>query len=204
MACCIIILCIIILIWVCRCNNNGSMLGFVVQSDRDDRDYQVVGSYENYQDAADLLAKLNEANTRIIKHLVDKYRGTRYESDVLRLKSRYNPDVLGEHIPPGVENTSYVMNKGEKIRFCLRSAKDRKTLHGLQIMIFVSMHEISHIINTDTGHGASFWSAFKLMLQNAVEIGIYTPVDYRVHPVNYCNLRVDYSPLYDPNVVASF
>lgn len=191
--------CIIILIVVDY--NHGVLSMFVSHSDIDQRKYNVVHSMSNYDKAADMLAKINRANIAVIKYMKQKYVGTHYEKHIDRLAEKYNPDVLGEHIPIGTENTSYVTNKGEKIRFCLRPNTNRYMIHDWNILMFVSLHEISHIMNVSTGHDNDFWNTFKFILKNAAEIGVYKPVDYSVHPTLYCNIQVTYNPLFDESLV---
>lgn len=181
----------------------GIVSMFTSHSSVDKREYPVVMNHENYDDAADMLARLNRANVSVIKHMKKKYRGTVYEVPVARLARRYNPDVLGEHIPLGPRNTSYVTNKGKKIRYCLRPQSDRGSIHDWNILMFVSLHEITHIMNTTFGHDHDFWTSFKFILVNAVEIGIYKPVDYSRTPVWYCNINVVYNPLYDKSLAAT-
>ena len=199
--CALVVLCLCLVIVLDR--NYGWVSMFTSHSKIDRRRYPVVGSMENADHAADMLAKLNRANVSLIKYMKKKYQNTQFNEHVERLARRYNPDVLGEHIPLGKRNTSYVTNKGQKIRFCLRPESDRDTIHDWNILMFVSLHEISHIMNTGQGHEKDFWAIFKFILGNAVEIGIYKPKDYSLSPVEYCNLTVVYNPLYDrsmPNV----
>lgn len=170
---------------------------FTVRSNVDNRPYSVVQSMRNHNDASDMLSKLNYMNISVIKYMKKKYQYTPYEIYVDRLAEKYNPDVLGEHIPLTKDNTSYVMNKGERIRFCLRPNTNRSSLHDINILTFVSLHEISHIMNETMGHDNDFWGIFKFLLINAVELGVYTPIDYAKHPVLYCNIQVNYNPLYD-------
>ena len=173
---------------------------FTVRAPHDNRTYPVVESYENTTEAANMLARINEMNQSVIKHMVVKYAGTNYASHANRMAKKYNPDAIGEHLPIGTKNTSYVMGKGKKVRFCLRPDTNRELIHNFPILSFVSLHEISHIMNKTNGHGNDFWSTFKFVLQNAAEIGAYTPVNYSTSPVRYCNLEIDYNPLYDTSV----
>ena len=45
--------------------------------------------------------------------------------------------------------------------------------------MFVAIHEIAHIMTLSVGHTEEFWNNFKFLLENAVELNIYTPVDYK-------------------------
>jgi hypothetical protein len=47
------------------------------------------------------------------------------------------------------------------------------------------------------GHEADFWATFKWLLQEAVEASVYTPIDFKLHPRNFCGLEITYSPLDD-------
>jgi hypothetical protein len=186
----LIVLCIIDI-------HTGAICGFTVRSLNDSRSYPVVKMYDNTTEAANTLATLNATNLELIKYMKQKYKTSPYLKHVNRLESKYNPDVLGEHLPIGKNNTSYVVSKGKKIRFCLRPMTNREEIHDINILTFVSLHEISHIMNETIGHEIDFWSVFKFMLTNAVEAGLYTAVNYSLTPVLYCNLTVDYNPLFD-------
>jgi hypothetical protein len=47
------------------------------------------------------------------------------------------------------------------------------------------------------GHDKDFWDNFKFILDNAVEIKIYDPVNYRANPQNYCGMNITDNPYYD-------
>lgn len=100
-------------------------------------------------------------------------------------------------------STSYTENKVTLI-LCLRhkepDAHGEYQLHDINTIMFVVIHELTHMMNEKWGHKAQYWKLFKVILDNAVETGIYTPVDYRSHPIVYCGLEINYSPLYDPSL----
>ena len=43
----------------------------------------------------------------------------------------------------------------------------------------------------------SVWENFKFILGNAVEIGIYKPIDYKKKPKGYCGMTITDNPYYD-------
>jgi hypothetical protein len=47
------------------------------------------------------------------------------------------------------------------------------------------------------GHTDEFWQNFKFLLENAVELKLYTPVDYKKEPENYCGMDITDNPYYD-------
>jgi len=79
---------------------------------------------------------------------------------------------------------------------CLRR-KDNGELHDENTIMYVILHELAHMVNTEWGHEKDFWDKFQFLLNEAVSIGIYTPIDYSKKPVKYCGLDIKYSPLYN-------
>ena len=68
-------------------------------------------------------------------------------------------------------------------------------------MMFVSLHELAHIMTKSIGHdNDEFWSNFKFILTNATELGIYKNVDYRQEPEEYCGMMITDSPLNDSSI----
>ena len=63
--------------------------------------------------------------------------------------------------------------------------------------MFVALHEISHIATKSIGHKQEFWDNFKFILEEAVEIKIYKPVDYKKKPISYCSLNITDNPYFD-------
>jgi hypothetical protein len=124
-----------------------------------------------------------------------KYDNTGHESRVEFLSNNYNGDVLSEHTPKTTINTSYVLNKGQVIKLCLRDPKTKK-IHDFQTILFVNLHELSHLFDREYGHNASFWAGFKTILKEAVALGVYKPVNYKYNPVNYCGMSINSTPLY--------
>jgi WLM domain len=58
--------------------------------------------------------------------------------------------------------TSYSVNKGEKIVMCVRQ-KDN-SLVPKNVVMYVGIHELSHIMTSDIGHTPEFWDNFKFLL----------------------------------------
>jgi len=83
-------------------------------------------------------------------------------------------------IIPTSEYTAYSENKGEKIAFCLGDDKeDLDNLIEQNTLMFVALHELSHLATKSIGHTKDFWDNFKFILQESEKIGIYAPVDYK-------------------------
>ena len=61
--------------------------------------------------------------------------------------------------------------------------------------MFVALHEITHIMTKSIGHTEEFWRNFKFILQESVELGIYTRDEYSKNPKKYCGIEITHSPL---------
>lgn len=173
----------------------------------DGRCYEVFNKFDNSESASDMLARINLFNTKFLR-LARVYVWNAQQpwdkSHMLcyNLLMRYNPTAIRENIPNGTNNTSYVMNKGEEIGFCLRDAEDRQVLISDDILRFVCLHEITHLAMDDynTGHDRDYWRCFKIIMQLAYDFGIYQPQNYKLNPVEYCGLTIDYNPFFDDSL----
>ena len=175
-----------------------------VVSDVDGKRYPVVNSFKGGQEASNMLGQINNFLIGVIRNMKRKYingnQGGSFEREAtLILLDRYNPDVLFENNPVGTTNTSYVANKGSSIAFCLREKKSgNNNLHDWPLVQFVALHEISHIISEEYGHEAGFWNNFKFMENEAVDAGLYDPIDFNNSPQSYCGVNIEYSPYWSP------
>mgnify|MGYP007000038294 len=62
--------------------------------------------------------------------------------------------------------------------------------------MFVAIHEMSHVATKSIGHTEEFWTNFKFLLQQANEIQIYTPVDYKKINQEYCGMNIKDNPFF--------
>jgi len=144
-------------------------------------------------DAADLLANVVKRMNELVAFVKEKYPTS---PDVKRLVEGFNPKKITETLPTS-ELTAYSENKGEKIAFCLNKTKNTATLIDINTLTFVAIHEMAHIMSKSIGHKQEFWEHFKFLLENAVEAGIYIPVDYKKKKQSYCGMNITDNPLYD-------
>jgi predicted metal-dependent hydrolase len=92
--------------------------------------------------------------------------------------------------PEDEKYTSYTINKGEKIVFCLRS-KILNNIHDMNTLMYVVIHELGHVGCPEFGHTPLFKKIFKFLLEQSIIINIYKPVDYRINPQNYCGMVIN-------------
>ena len=175
--------------------NSGNYPVVDVKSRVDGRTYKV-RDLPDKEDAADLLAKLRLRLEKMMDFLVASYPS---KPQVQRLKANFKPDPnrIFESTPEA-EHTSYSVNKGEEVHFCLRErdGENEKLVHE-DIVTFVAIHEMGHMITKTIGHGPDFWNNFAWLLQEAEKEGIYKHRDFRAHPVSYCGMRITDQPVYD-------
>ncbi len=110
-----------------------------------------------------------------------------------RLTKNFRPNNISES-SPGNKYTSYSINKGEKIVFCIRNKTDDK-LVDINTMMFVAIHEMGHLASKEIGHVPPFWDNMKFLLEVGIELGIYSKTDYAAAPVSYCGTKITDTPL---------
>tara|TARA_B110000261_G_C13092051_1_gene360302 strand:+ start:3305 stop:3898 length:594 start_codon:yes stop_codon:yes gene_type:complete len=144
--------------------------------------------------AADRLATINIKMNQLVAHVGEKYPK---KGNVKRLVTKYNPRKISETLPTS-EYTAYSENKGEKLAFCLDTEKESKgRLIDINTLMYVALHELSHIATESIGHTGEFWNNFKFLIKEAKEIGVYNPVDYKKEPARYCGMNITDNPYYD-------
>ena len=149
---------------------------------------------EKVQEAADKLAKITDKCKKLVDYMKEKYPE---KDNVKRLVEGYNPKKICETLPTSTY-TAYSENKGEKIAFCLNKKKeDKDNLIDEHTLMFVAIHEMSHVATKSIGHKEEFWDNFKFLLENAKECGVHIPRDYKKDPVEYCGMDIHDNPYYD-------
>ena len=163
-----------------------------VKSKLDGRAYDV----QDLPDKQAACEKLAELRGNLDK-LMQKYRDDPASSADPRVKvllERYNADHLCEN-DIHADSTSYSENKGEKIVVCLRDKVPPYKLVDSNTVMFVVLHEMSHLMTTTIGHTPEFWTNFKRILQDAVGAGVYREVNYDRTPVQYCGMTISSTPI---------
>jgi len=116
------------------------------------------------------------------------------KEDIDRLIGNFNSDAFSETTPDS-KYTSYSVNKGEKIVFCIRDKKEGEILVKENIMTFVSIHEMAHLMTKSIGHDPDFWSNMRLLLKISIDNGLYKNIDFNSTPKDYCGVKITDTPL---------
>lgn len=167
-----------------------------VKSTIDGRNYKV-RDLPDKQRAADLLANLRLRLESLMEALKKSFPN---KPQVQRLVQNFqsDPNRFLESTPDA-EHTSYSVNKGEQVHFCLRQRDGTESLVDENVMVFVAIHEMAHMITKSIGHDAEFWNNFGWLLREAESRNLYRPMDFKSHPVMYCGVSITDSPKYDPS-----
>lgn len=160
-----------------------------VSSKIDGRSY-LVRKLPDSSEAADIMARLNRKLTALVQHMVAKYSEGEHKDSVAQLFENYNPEAMSEG---GTEigYTSYSVNKGEKIVMCLRQ-KDGRFVDE-NVLAYVAIHELGHLMTDEIGHTKKFWDNFKLLLTEAMSMSLYDKIDYDSDPQSYCGITINSS-----------
>ena len=114
--------------------------------------------------------------------------------NVQRLVLKFNPRRISESVS-GSNTTSYSINKGEQIVFCIRSKTDSQKLVKFNTVMFVAIHELAHVMTISVGHTKEFWDNMRYLLKQAIKHNIYVKQDFTKYPEKYCGITITDSPL---------
>lgn len=156
----------------------------------DEKPY-LVRNLPDKKQAADLLAV---TRTKLIE-LINNFK-QHYPTDkrIMLLNKRFKPDEMSES-EPNSKYTSYTINKGEKIIYCLRSRDENQKLIEPHVLLFVALHELSHVMTVSVDHSPEFWENFRFVLAHAIHWKIYEPQNFKKNPQPYCGTYITDSPL---------
>jgi len=161
-----------------------------VKSSIDGEEY-LCRNREDKEKAADILATIKQRLTAIVHYMRKNHSD---DLSVKRLVQKFKPKQISESIS-GTKYTSYSVNKGEKIVFCIRSKTNEENLIDINTLMFVAIHELAHIMTKSIGHTSEFWSNMKILLKAGIRENLYVRQDFKSNPVPYCGTTITDSPL---------
>jgi hypothetical protein len=169
----------------------------LVKSSVDGEDY-LVRNLPDKQDAANRLARVREKLIKLRTYVDVKFPDKPFVKQMMKnfdcSAARFSEST------PDAQYTSYSVNKGEKVFMCLRQRNDHEELVQENIILFVAIHEMSHVGTSSIGHTPEFWNHFAWLLQQAEAINIYQYTDFAAHPVEYCGVHITDAPKYKDGV----
>ena len=158
----------------------------------------LVRNLPDKEEAALLLSKIRDRLSKIVDKVcadIEAKDNSKEHNDSLkRLKKNFKPNNITES-SPGNKYTSYSINKGDKIVFCLRAKDGSNDLVDINTMMFVAIHELAHLMTKSIGHTTEFWDNMRFLLKEGIEIGVYKKQDFNNSPVDYCGTKITDTPL---------
>ena len=153
----------------------------------------MVRNVEDNQNAANLMATIRQKLDKITDYICKKYPN---DDRGFRLKKKFNANNI-EESESGSKFTSFSVNKGEKIVFCIRSKDKFANLEDENLIMFVALHELAHIMTISIGHTEEFWNNFRFLLKESIKLGIYKRHNFKQKPEKYCGTMITDTPLKD-------
>jgi len=162
-----------------------------------DEKFYLVRDLPDKQAASNMLAKIKENIKLISNYLYDKIKNDpnkykQYRNYIKQLYKNIQNTIITEN-DNNMEYTSYTVDKGVEIVFCLRTRLrgENNKLHDLNLVMYVVLHEISHVACPETGHTPLFKEIFEFILRKGIKLGIINYVDFSRNPSEYCGMTIN-------------
>jgi hypothetical protein len=156
----------------------------------------LVNDLPDSQDAANLLAKIMIIMDKLVSKIIADYDNGLLKTttdidfiEFVRTIKRKLPFVKISENPTDSQYTSYSVNKGEELVFCIREKK-RFKLHDINELLYVAIHEIAHIGCPQVGHTELFQNINLYLLEKAVCYKLYNYIDYSENNKDYCGMTL--------------
>lgn len=186
-------ICVLLIIIYIIYHNIVKSTAVYVKSDINNKAYLVRDEIDKQQ-ASNLLATLETRINILSNYLhdnIDKY--PEYSEYIIQLNDGLKDVIINEG-EKGSKYTSYSVNKGEQIVFCLRSRNSpTEELHDINLLMYVALHEIAHVACPEKGHTELFKNIFSFFISIATELSIYTHIPFETDPKEYCGLYISNS-----------
>lgn len=78
------------------------------------------------------------------------------------------------------------------VRVCVRTNTSSSEIeNNKNATMYVTLHELGHVITESIGHSPEFWDNFAFLIANAINIGIYKYTNWKEKPVYYCGVLIN-------------
>ncbi len=180
------VLCLICMIIFIKYQNDNVVY---IKSDIDGELY-LVRDVDDKRHAANVLANIKKNIMELTKYLYEnKLQYPDYAIYIDQLNEKIKDVIILESSENSVY-TSYSVNKGEQIVFCLRSKTIRNKMHDMNLIMYVVLHEISHVACPEFGHTLLFKKIFAFITNVAIGLNMYSKIEFSNIPTEYCGLMI--------------
>jgi hypothetical protein len=180
---------LIVLIYVFFIKNQVELMSVNINGNK-----ILVRKTKDYKQSAVLLNELINRMYILRDHLVNNlntFTNAENQRSVIMLGENFRRDrTLIYETALNSSYTSYNVNKGEEMVFCLRDKRTFK-LHDINVLMYVAVHEMGHSGCWENGHPPLFDRIFNFYLTEAIKLGLYNYEDYNTSPVMYCGMELN-------------
>lgn len=170
-----------------------------VHSDIDNMPYLVRNNKDKRQ-ASNMLASLKRDIFTLSKHMSAR-KDTKEYVEFKPYIEQLERNLVNVEIRESSSNTvhtSYTVNKGEQVVFCLRSKEisqylKTSNIHDKNVIMYVALHEIAHVACPEYQHTPLFMKIFKFFTEVAIDIGLYDKIEFDITPHEYCGIMISES-----------
>jgi hypothetical protein len=144
--------------------------------------------------AAEILYNIENNLKKLISLVINsnlKKENSEMYSYIRRISEKIDDIEIQESTADSI-HTSYTVNKGELLVFCIRSKKTFK-IHDINDLMYVGIHEIAHIGCPEIGHTDLFFKINKYLILKAIEYNIYKYVNYKISNREFCGMDLTVS-----------
>jgi predicted metal-dependent hydrolase len=170
---------------------NYTYYDIVTQESKIDKNTYYVRDMTDKQKAADKLATIKKNIDTFNKHLYEnrnKPEYKKYKNYIEQLNNNLK-DTLIMETSGDSNHTSYSVNKGEQLVFCLRD-KNTNEFHDINLLMYVVLHELAHVACPEYGHTSLFKDIFAFFTQEAIKIKLYNKIDFNLNNKEYCGMTI--------------
>lgn len=183
----ILIAIIIILIYIYFIRNDVELMSVSIDGEK-----VLVRKTPDYKNSAKLLHELIKRmyilRDFLVKHKENYPEFTKYIKLLGNNFNKKRTTIYENNLRSSY--TSYNVNKGEELVFCLRCKKSHN-LHDINLLVYVAVHEMAHSGCPEIGHPPLFNKIFHFFLTESINLGIYKYENYNSYPVNYCGMNLN-------------
>jgi predicted metal-dependent hydrolase len=182
----LILILIIVILLLFKTNKAKYKITYYI-SDIDNVSYKVVDRKDKRR-ASNLLAKIKKNINTLARYLDEnKEKYKEYDAYIAKLNSGIRNTMFSEGA--GEDGyTSYTVNKGDEMVFCLRDSQ--KNIHDTNLIMYVVIHELAHVACPEQGHTKLFSKIFAFLTKVSIEIGLYKKIDFYNYPTKYCGMTI--------------